>query len=387
MNDPIQTLKNFWELTLDVWQTGFMGIDIGRLVVAVGIFAIFLIFRRLFTHYILSFLKRMALKTGGDFDDKAIEALENPIRFIPVVVGLFFVLEYLEFPETFARIGDNLVRSLIAFAVFWAMLKLVDPFSQFLKRLEKVFTLAMVEWLVKAIKAAFIFIGAGTILQIWGIEVGPILAGLGLFGVAVALGAQDLFKNLIAGILIIAEKRFNTGDWILVHGTVEGTVETIGFRSTVVRRFDKAPVFVPNTKLSDSAVTNFSSMTHRRIYWTIGVEYRTTVEQLRTIRDGIENYIMENDAFADPPQVVRFVRIDRFSDSSIDIMLYCFTKTTNWGEWLEIKEQLAYAIKEIVEGTGSAFAFPSQSLYIENNPDDSPEAFIPPAKNKQEEKA
>ncbi len=384
MNNPIKTLNNFWTLIVDVWQTGLMGIDIGRLVTAVCIFAVFLILRRLFTRFVLSSLKGMARKTSTDIDDRAIDALENPIRFIPLVLGIFFVFEYLDFPGTFDTIGDNLVRSLIAFAIFWALYRLVDPFSQFLNHLEKFFTAAMVEWLVKAIRATFIFIGTATILQIWGIEVGPILAGLGLFGVAVALGAQDLFKNLIAGLLIIAEKRFNKGDWIRVDGTVEGTVESIGFRSTVVRRFDKAPVFVPNAKLSDSAVTNFSSMTHRRIYWKIGVEYRTSVDQLRSIRDAIESYVANNDAFANPPDVVRFVRIDSFSDSSIDIMLYCFTRTTNWGEWLEIKEQLAYAIKEIVEGAGSAFAFPSQSLYIEATPDDSPETFLPPEPNKQE---
>jgi len=384
LNNPIKTLNNFWTLIVDVWQTGLMGIDIGRLVTAVCIFAVFLILRRLFTRFVLSSLKGMARKTSTDIDDRAIDALENPIRFIPLVLGIFFVFEYLDFPGTFDTIGDNLVRSLIAFAIFWALYRLVDPFSQFLNHLEKFFTAAMVEWLVKAIRATFIFIGTATILQIWGIEVGPILAGLGLFGVAVALGAQDLFKNLIAGLLIIAEKRFNKGDWIRVDGTVEGTVESIGFRSTVVRRFDKAPVFVPNARLSDSAVTNFSSMTHRRIYWKIGVEYRTSVDQLRSIRDAIESYVANNDAFANPPDVVRFVRIDSFSDSSIDIMLYCFTRTTNWGEWLEIKEQLAYAIKEIVEGAGSAFAFPSQSLYIEATPDDSPETFLPPEPNKQE---
>ena len=128
--------------------------------------------------------------------------------------------------------------------------------------------------------------GAATILEIWGIKIGPILAGLGLFGVAVALGAQDLFKNLISGFLVIAEKRFNPGDWIRVDGEVEGTVETINFRSTLVRRFDKAPVFVPNSKLSDNSVINFSSMTFRRIYWVIGVEYRTTVDQLRNGENG-----------------------------------------------------------------------------------------------------
>ena len=384
MEYSIETLKNFWQLTLDVWKTGVLGVDIGRLVMAIAIFMTFLILRRLFTRFVLVFMKRMARQTSSNFDDHAIEVLEDPIRFIPIVMGTFFVIEYLELPSTLTVIGDHLVRSLITFSIFWALFRLVDPLSQFLRNLEKVFTLAMVQWLVKAIKAAFIFIGAATILQIWGIEVGPILAGLGLFGVAVALGAQDLFKNLIAGILIIAEKRFNTGDWIRVEDTVEGTVETIGFRSTVVRRFDRAPVFVPNTKLSDSAVTNFSSMTHRRIYWKIGVEYRTSVDQLRAIRDGIESYVMENDAFAKPPETLLFVRIDSFSDSSIDIMLYCFTKTTNWGEWLEIKESLAYAIKEIVEAAGSAFAFPSQSLYIETDVAEGPEPFVLPKPEAQE---
>ena len=251
--------------------------------------------------------------------------------------------------------------------------------SFLLRKLEKVFTSEMMDWLLKAIRGVFIFIGAATILEIWGIKVGPIIAGLGLLGVAVALGAQDLFKNLISGILIIAEQRFMKGDWILVNGVVEGTVENIGFRSTLVRRFDKAPVFVPNANLSDQSVINFSAMTHRRIYWKIGVEYRTTVEQLRSIRDAIEHYILNTPEFVKPPEVPTFVRIDTFNESSIDIMVYCFTKTTKWGEWLEIKEALAYRIKETVEGAGTGFAFPSQSVYVETLPADTPEIYIPPS--------
>jgi len=239
----------------------------------------------------------------------------------------------------------------------------------------------MIEWLIKAMKIAFIFIATAAILEVWGIKIGPIIAGLGLIGVAVALGAQDLFKNLISGFLIIAEKRFNIGDWIKVEGVVEGTVEAIGFRSTFVRRFDKAPVYVPNAKLSDNSLINFSSMSHRRIYWLIGVEYRTSIEMLREIRDNIENYILESHAFAHPPEVPTFVRIDRFNDSSIDIMVYCFTKTIVWGEWLEIKEALAYKIKEIVETAGTGFAFPSQSLYVETLSGDHAEVFIPPSKD------
>jgi MscS family membrane protein len=237
----------------------------------------------------------------------------------------------------------------------------------------------MRDWILKAVKILLGVVGAAAVLQLWGIEIGPLVAGLGLFGLAAALAAQDLFKNLLSGVLIIAEKRFNPGDWIRVEGVVEGTVQSIGFRSTMVRQFDKAMVQVPNAKLADTAVVNYSEMSHRRIYWKIGVLYDTTADQLREIRDGIEAYILGDEAFAKPEDVATFVRIDSFNDSSIDIMVYCFTKTTVWGEWLAVKEQLAYRIKEIVEGAGSAFAFPSRSLYLEAVPADAPEEFSPPA--------
>ena len=137
-------------------------------------------------------------------------------------------------------------------------------------------------------------------------------------------------------------------------------------------------MFVPNATLSDNAVTNFSAMTHRRIYWVIGVEYGATVPQLRKVRDAIESYVTSNSDFASPDEVATFVRIDSFNDSSIDILLYCFTRTTKWGEWLKIKEDLAYKVKEIVEGAGTSFAFPSRSVYVHAAPAENPEVFTPP---------
>jgi MscS family membrane protein len=374
----MDNLIEFWALVVDVWKNDVAGTDMGRILAATGIFIGFLLVRKLFTQFILLWIKSVVKKTSTLLDDAAVSILEEPIRFIPVVLGVFFATQHLQLVGIYAEIADNAVRSLIAFAIFWGFVRVLRPISHLMTRLEKVFTPELVEWLIKAIRIAAMLIGAATILQIWGIQVAPIIAGAGLFGVAVALGAQDLFKNLIAGMLILGEKRFRKGDWIRVEGVVEGTVENIGFRSTIIRRFDKAPVMVPNTNLSDTAVTNFSGMTHRRIYWKIGVEYRTTVDQLRQIRDEMEHYIVESPEFASPKDVSTFVRIDRFSDSSIDIMLYCFTKTTNWGEWLEIKEQLAFHIKQIVEGAGSGFAFPSQSLYIEAIPSERPELFVPP---------
>lgn len=374
----MEQLEKFWVLVVEVWQNGVFGVDIGRILGALLIFAVFLVIRRLFARFVIANIRLAVSRTKSDIDDKVIDTLEDPLRFIPIVAGTFFALEFLLLAEGYEAFASTLVRSLVVFNLFWAFYRAIVPLSTGFDRLTVVLGESMVDWFVKLIKVIVFFVGAAAILELWGIKVGPLLAGLGLFGVAVALGAQDLFKNLIAGVLIMAEKRFKKGDWVLVEGIVEGTVETIGFRSTLIRRFDKAPVYVPNGAMSDNPVTNFSEMTHRRIYWRIGVEYRSSIDQLRQVRDGIEDYLMSEDAFAKPPEVPTFVRIDRFSDSSIDIMVYCFTKTTDWGEWLAIKEQLAYRIKDIVEGAGSGFAFPSQSLYVESLPGERAEIFVPP---------
>jgi len=355
----------FFDLVADVWKNGLYGINIGQIIVAVGILVVFLLLRNLFTRLVVNRARKWASKTKTDLDDTILDAIEAPLRFIPIVLGVFFASSYLDLSEQSAVLFSNLNRSLIAFAIFWALFRAADPVGELLQNADRFLTPSMIQWLAKAIKAAFALLGGATILEIWGIEVGPLIAGLGLFGVAVALGAQDLFKNLIAGLFVIGEKRFHPGDWILVPGIVEGTVEFIGFRTTLVRRFDKAPVYVPNAALADHAVTNFSRMTFRRIKWVIGLKYSSTAEQLKTVRQGIVDYLEQNPAFAKPEETATFVRIDRFSDSSIDILLYCFTKTTDWLEWLAVKEELLLEIKRIVENAGTDFAFPSQSLYLE----------------------
>ncbi len=366
----VSDFEEFWALVVDVWNNGFYGVDIGQMIIALSIFIVLMLARNLFTRIIIHRLEKLVSKTDNVMDDALVEALRNPIRFIPVVLGVFFASTYLSLSDELQSFATNVNRSLIAFAIFWALYRVSDPLSEIMMRAAHILTASMIQWLSKAIKIAFALLGAATILEIWGIEVGAIIAGLGLFGVAVALGAQDLFKNLIAGLFVIGERRFQPGDWILVKGIVEGTVEEIGFRTTTVRRFDKAPVYVPNAKLSDNAVTNFSRMTYRRIKWVIGLEYGSSADQLNQIRDAIETYVADNKDFAKPDETSTFVRIDSFSDSSIDILLYCFTKTTDWLDWLAIKEQLLLEIKRIVETAGTGFAFPSRSLYLEAIGDD-----------------
>lgn len=380
-NSVTDQLGDLWSLTVEVWNTSFLGMSVGHGISAVLIVLIGVIFRAAVAGWMVRALKRLATKSQTEVDDAIVEALAGPFKLVPVIIALFFAMQILEagqMPFLVDGGGARFVQSLIAITIFWAMHNAVDPVMHLLKVLQDALTPVMLDWLTKALRILFVIIGAGAVLDIWGIPVGPIIAGLGLFGVAVGLGAQDLFKNLIAGLLILTEKRFLPGDWIKVDGVVEGTVEEINFRSTLVRRFDKGPVYVPNSKLADNAVTNFSRMTHRRTYWIIGVRYDATVDQLQQIRDRVLDYVLTHPEYAKPPEVSTFMRVDAFGPSSIDFMLYCFTKTTNWGEWLKLKEELAFTIKTIVEEAGTDFAFPSTSIYLEQGA----ELFSPPGQDK-----
>ncbi len=377
MDEARDRFEAFVGRAAEIWEVGVFGLELGTALSALAVFAACLLLRGPFSRLVVGRLARWAEKTENRVDDAAVQALEPPLRFLPLVVGLFLVKEILPLAGLAESIADDVLRSLAAFVLFWALYRLAEPLRGLAGRVEAKIGAEVVDWTVRGLKIAFVALGAITVLEIWGIQVAPILAGLGLIGVAVALGAQDLFRNLIAGLLIIGERRLAHGEWIKIEGGVEGTVEAIGFRSTRVRQFDKAPIYVPNSKLADTALVNYTRMTHRRIYWMIGVEYRTTIDQLRRIRDGIEAFLLADDAFAHPPEVPTFVRIDRLSESSIDIMVYCFTVTTSWGEWLAIKERLAYRIMAIVDEAGTGLAFPSRSLYIATG-GDAPEIFVPP---------
>jgi len=378
----METFNSFTDLFFDVWNNGVFGINATDIIVSLVIFLLFYLLRRLIARFILNRLSRIVSKTSNQIDDAVIEVLDGPLKFFPVVLGFFIASSYLDVSDNNQDFLDLLNRSLITIFIFWLLHQLIIPFSFVIKNFESKISKPLVDWTLKGLKILVIVLGAVAILELWGIRVGPVIAGLGLFGVAVALGAQDLFKNLISGIMILMEKRFTVGDVILVSGEVEGVVEQIGFRSTLVRRFDSTPVMVPNYKFAEQSVTNYTRRHHRRIRWLIGLEYRTTIDQLKKIRDEINTLIEKDDNFAKNQNASFYVRIDSFSDSSIDMLVQTFTVTNEWAEFLKIKEKLAVKIIEIVENNEAGFAFPSQSLYVEKLSDEKTEIFNPQSTKK-----
>ena len=359
----MEIFANFKSLFLSVWDRGILGIDIFEILIGLGIFLIFLIFRGLISKLIIKKLELISKRTTNKLDDTFVSAMVGPARFLPIVLGFFIAIYYMSFSQETRDFVDNINRTLITILLFWIIHQIIEPISYILSGLGKILTRELIGWIIKSLKILIFILGAAAVLELWGIKIGPIIAGLGLFGVAVALGAQDLFKNLISGILVLVEKRFKIGDWILVEDIIEGIVEKIGFRSTVIRKFDKSIAIIPNFQFAENAVINISQTTNWIISWTINLQYDTTVDQLKTVRNEIEAYIKKNEDYK--PDLGYAVRVDSFAESSIDMYIRCFTKTDEWEEWLAVKERLAIQIKQIVEKNGASFAFPSQSIYVE----------------------
>ncbi len=359
----MEVLKNFNNLFLSVWDKGILGVNFFEIIIGLAIFFIFLVFRGLISKLIIKKLELISKRTTNKLDDTFVQAMQGPARFLPIVLGVFFASYYMNFSDEMRSFIDNLNRTLITILIFWIIHQIIEPVSYILSGLDKILTRELIGWIIKSLKILIFILGAAAVLELWGIKIGPIIAGLGLFGVAVALGAQDLFKNLISGILVLVEKRFKMGDWILVEGIIEGIVERIGFRSTVIRKFDKSLAIIPNFQFAENAVINVSQTTNWLISWIITLQYDTTVDQLKTIRNQIEEHISNSEDFDTSIGIA--VRVDKFSDSSIDMYVRCFSKTSEWEEWLSVKEKLALEIKQIVEKNDASFAFPSQSIYVE----------------------
>lgn len=361
------SLQQLWTDLQNSAFAQFLDTDYRQLILAGIALIVVWVVRRPLARVISYWPRRLAARSEVVTAAQAKELFEGPLRLVIIGVAIFAFAAYAVLEGGRLDLVQRIGRTVLAIAFFRFVLMVLPLVRAEWDGLEKTFGSELVDWIAKGLRVATIFVGAATILQLWGVQVAPIIAGAGLFGVAVALGAQTFFKNLIGGMLILAGKKFYKGEWIEVPGVIEGTVESIGFHSTVVRRFDKAPVTLPNTLLSDSAVINYSRRPHRRISLTVGVVYQTTVPQLGMIRDQIEQYILSRGEFVDPPQASVLVRVDKFNESSIDFIVYCFTQTSDWGEWLKIKEELVFEILRIVEQSGSALAYPSQTLFLQLN--------------------
>ena len=359
-------MNGLTDIISNVWEQGLFGIGVTEIIVSVLIFITGAIARAFFVGSILKRLEKLTADTESEIDDVLLESLKKPLGYIPLTIAIYLIAVYLPLSGMAELFATNLIKAMIAFTIFSALANSVAPIFQAFTN-STVLTESMTIWLERAARVIIWVVGIGIIFDIFGIQIGPLVAGLGLFSVAVALGAQDFFKNLISGLLIIGENRFQPGDRIEVPGQLHGMVEDIGFRSTLIRMFDTAPMLVPNKDLSDVSVINHGSMIYRRISWTINLTYSTSQEQLLNICNAISEYIASSDQFIVNPNQESFARTEELAANSIDLRVLCYSNPVGFTDFSKIKQNLIFEIIKIVRSNGSEFAYPSRSIYIENN--------------------
>jgi MscS family membrane protein len=320
---------------------------------------------------LLARLKARAALTAGHWDDALLHAVSGPLSALLWSSGLLGVLalarrhlgwDWLE------RIGAAWSMLLIA-ALAWFLLRLIAGFERSLvegrlRRGEYV-DVSTVDAVAKLLRVVVLVVTALAALQTLGVGIAGILAAGGVGGVAVGFAARDLLANFFGGLTVYLDRPFAVGDWIrTLDNQIEGTVEHIGWRSTVVRTFDKRPIYVPNALFTTLAVENPSRMTHRRIREWVGVRY-DDLAKIGAMRDALAAALV-GDPDIDAAEGV-FVNLDRYGPSSVDLLIVCFTRRCDFGDFQAVKERVLLHVARIVAAHGAAIAFPTQVLKLEGH--------------------
>ncbi len=342
-------------------------ISMGKLLVALVIVFLFLLAKQLFSKIVIKYLKKVAKKTKTSFDDELIETLEAPLKFFIGILGAYFAFIYLNLGSNYNFVASKILFSFVIFASSWALYRadkiLSKTLEAFFKKKDYEVALGFIPFFSKFIKFSIIVFAVVFIIQIWGYNIGAIITGLGIGGLAVALAARDTLANLFGSIMILFDRPFTIGDWVKTSDT-EGVVEDIGFRSTKIRTFENSLVSVPNSKIANEAVENFSLRKRRRIKFTIGVTYSTPKDKVELAVEKIRGMLLSHKDIYKQTLLVYFTE---FADSSLNIFIYCYTNTAIWKEYLEIRQDVNLKIISIMEELNIEFAFPSLSVYMEKN--------------------
>ena len=321
----------------------------------------------LFANYIarkaLLQVEKQTLKTKTVWDDALVRSVKRPMAWFIWVIGVAFA------GEIIAAGTNSALSQLIDPVRFVAVVFLLAYFLyRFISEAESAFILdgadvTTANAVAKLLRISVIITAILTILQTLGVSVSGVLAFGGIGGIAVGFAAKDLLANFFGGLMIYLDRPFAVGDWIRSPDReIEGTVEDIGWRLTIIRTFDQRPVYVPNSVFATIALENPSRMLNRRIYETIGLCY-DDIGKVRAIVDEVRHMLQEHSEIDGGKTLM--VNFNGFGPSSLDFFIYAFTRTTNWEDYHGIKEQVLLKVFDIIDKHDAEIAFPTQTLHIE----------------------
>ncbi|MBD3645249.1 MAG: mechanosensitive ion channel [Alcanivorax sp.] len=327
---------------------------------------------------VIDVLDRLINKTETLWDDALLEAARIPVRLVFWVVGLSVSVELLQAVTEDANELFDLAPKVrqIAFILIIAMFlnrfisytekNLIDP-----SRMRKPMDQSTAAAIAKLLRVSVIITALLIVLQTLGYSISGVLAFGGIGGMAVAFAAKDLLANFFGGMMVYLDKPFRVGDWVRSPDrSIEGTVESIGWRLTCIRTFDQRPLYIPNAMFTTVVLENPSRMLNRRINEKIGIRYEDWQKMPGIVAEVKQMLIDHEELETDSRTLI--VNFDSYGASHLEFFIYTFTKTTQWVRYHEIKQDVLMKIMAIVNEHGAEFAFPTRTLHLVSHNDDHP---------------
>ena len=310
---------------------------------------------------ILKRLEKRFKKTDRIWDNALLNSIRHPATLFIWILGVSLLMTIFGFDT--AREARE-VGAIIAIA--WALLRFVDQMSNNIvehKNLEgKPLDRTTADAITQLLKVSVLITAALVLLQTLGVNISAILAFGGIGGIAVGFAAKDMLANFFGAMMIYFDRPFAIGDWVRSPDrNIEGTVEKIGWRLTIIRTFDKRPIYVPNALFSTVVLENPSRMFNRRIFETIGLRYADMAVLPKIIED--VKAMLQSHPEIDQDQTL-IVNFNSFGDSSLEFFVYTFTRTVKWNEFHEVKQDVLFKISDIIASHGAEVAFPTRTLHM-----------------------
>ena len=355
--DPLVNFLQFEGVSLWVYQ--------------VFIVVLLVLMSSLIARHLIAKLAVRASKMSNPWDDALVGALRTRVNYLILVVGISFAFGITN--QGNANGLDELVATvryvLIVIILSWGLTVFITGVQQASIQLavEKGTgaDATTMRAIGKLLRTAVMITTVLVIMQTLGFSISGVLAFGGIGGIAIGFAAKDLLANFFGALTIYLDRPFSEGDWIRSPDReIEGIVESIGWRLTVIRSFDKRPIYVPNSVFASIAVENTSRMSNRRIYESIGLRY-ADIKQMDAIVAAVTQMLRTHEEIDQSQTLI--VNFIEFNASSVDFMVYTFTKTTDWVRFHQIKQDVLLQIAAIIEQQGAEMAFPSRSLYIEDS--------------------
>lgn len=336
-----------------------------QLLTALGLVVAAFVLRAIVNVWVRSRLVALAARTKTESDDVAAQAIIAPLGWALPVLGAYLALRMLAAGhDELLAVAAKAFLAVVTLLVTWTLFKFIDAWAilatEQSDRSQTPIDNTLVPTLRKALKVFTGVVVFVVVVQNLGYSVSGLLGALGVGGLAVALAAKDTLANLFGGVTILVDRPFRPGDWITL-ASADGTVEEIGLRSTRIRTFAKTLVSIPNSTLANATVENHSLMPRRRIKFTVGVTYATRPAQMRELVRRIEDHLRGD---PDIHQEFLMVKFTQFGPSSLDVLVYCFTVTTDWVAHLQARQDVQLAVMDMVEEMGLEIAFPTQTVHL-----------------------